>query len=186
MNLRFPCAALCGAMLLAASARAAPPHVHGVAALDVALDGHSLQLSIDSPLDNFVGFEHAPANDKETRAIRAMAQRFSKAQELFAPSPAAGCVVKSVQLGSPVIDAKLLAAPGVAPLPPGASHEEPGHADLDAQIEFRCERPGELRSLEAKILGGVFPRLHGINVQAVTPQRQFGAKLTADSRTIVF
>jgi len=177
--------AFAGAIAFAASAPAAPPHVHGVAALDVALDGGSLQLSLDSPLDNLVGFEHAPANGKETQAIRAMVRRFSRAQELFAPTPAARCALKSVQLSSPVIDAKMLAAEGVAPMAPGDVHEEPGHADLDAQIEFSCQRPSELAGLEARIFA-VFPGLHRIDAQVVTPARQSAATLTAGSRMIAF
>ena len=169
----------------AAGALAAPPHVHGVATLDVVVSADTLQLSLDSPLDNLVGFEHAPADAKQLQAIREMARRFSQPESLFAPSAAARCVVKSVQLSSPVIDPKLLAMDGVTAAPPAASHEEEGHADLDAQIVFRCERPGELKRLEAKMFSA-FPGLRQLDAQIVTPSRQSAATLTAKSNAISF
>lgn len=176
---------LCGLLLLASAARAAPPHVHGVAALDVVLDAGSLALSLDSPLDNLVGFEHAPVNEKETQAIRAMVRRFSRAQELFAPTPAARCALKAVRLSSPVIDAKVFTSEGVSAAAPGESREEAGHADLDASIEFNCQAPSELNGLEAKIFAA-FPGLHRIDAQVVTPARQSAARLTPESRMIAF
>jgi hypothetical protein len=179
---------LCGAMFVAANAGAAPAHVHGIARLDIAIDGEALQLSLESPLANLVGFEHAPSNAQETQAVSAMVLRFSRPEELFAPSPAARCSVKSIQLSSPVIDAKLLAVPGVPAPPPaaaGAPHDEDGHAELEVQIAFRCERPGELKRLEARIFSA-FPAMLQLDVQVVTPSRQSAAKLTAKSNAIAF
>ncbi len=180
--------ALCGAMLVAANAGAAPAHVHGIARLDVAIDGEALQLSLESPLANLVGFEHAPSNAQETQAVSAMVRRFSRPEDLFAPSPAARCSVKSILLSSPVIDAKLLAVPGVPAPPPAAAsvpHEEDGHAELEARIAFRCERPRDLKRLEAKIFGA-FPGMLQLDVQVVTPSRQSAAKLRAKSNAIAF
>lgn len=184
MKLRNVVVLVC-AIWAVASAQAAPPHVHGVAALDVVVDAGSLELSLDSPLDNLVGFEHAPANPREEQAIRAMVRRFSRAEELFAPSPDAYCSLKAVRLSSPVIDAKVFTAEGVSAAAPGESHEEAGHADLDASIEFSCQKPSELKAVEAKIFA-VFPGLHRINAQIVTPARQSAATATADSRVIAF
>ncbi|MFZ3323051.1 MAG: DUF2796 domain-containing protein [Usitatibacter sp.] len=183
MKLRH--AVVFGAAWAVASAQAAPPHVHGIAALDVAFDGKSLQLTLDSPLENLVGFEHAPANAREEQAIRAMVRRFARAEELFAPSSAAHCSLKAVRLSSPVIDAKVFTAEGVSAAAPGESHEEAGHADLDASIEFSCQRPSELKAVEAKIFA-VFPGLHRIDAQIVTPARQSAATATTESRMIAF
>ena len=149
--------ALCGAMLVAANAGAAPAHVHGIARLDVAIDGEALQLSLESPLANLVGFEHAPSNAQETQAVSAMVRRFSRPEDLFAPSPAAASV----------------------------PHEEDGHAELEARIAFRCERPRDLKRLEAKIFGA-FPGMLQLDVQVVTPSRQSAAKLRAKSNAIAF
>lgn len=36
-------------------------HQHGVAILEVAVDGGTLRLRLESPLNNLAGFEHAPS-----------------------------------------------------------------------------------------------------------------------------
>jgi len=50
-------------------AHAAPAHVHGVAKMDLAVDGNKLTLSMEMPLDNLVGFEHLPKTDKQKAAL---------------------------------------------------------------------------------------------------------------------
>ena len=171
--------------LAATGAAAAPPHVHGAAAVDVALDGRRLEIDVDSPLDNLAGFEHAPRSAKEREAIDRMVASFARPEALFAPSTAAACAVKSVQLASPVIDASLLAAHGVTALPAAQSHEEAGHADLDAAIVFDCARPEALERLEVRMFAA-FPRVLRVDAQVVTSERQFAARLTASANAIVF
>ena len=171
--------------LVATGAAAAPPHVHGVAAVDVALDGRRLEIDVDAPLENFVGFEHAPRSGKEREAVERMVATFARPEALFAPSAAAACAVKSVQLASPVIDSSLLVAHGVTALPAAQSHEEAGHADLDAAIVFDCARPESLERLDVRMFAA-FPRVHRVDAQVVTSERQFAARLTASANAIVF
>ena len=64
-------------------------HVHGVASLEVAIDGGTLTLQFETPLANLLGFEHAPRNEKQKQAVRAMADRLREAGAVFTPSPAA-------------------------------------------------------------------------------------------------
>jgi hypothetical protein len=54
-------AALAGAT----PALAASPHEHGVARLDVAVDAGRVSFSLETPLDNLLGFERAPRTDAE-------------------------------------------------------------------------------------------------------------------------
>lgn len=44
-------------------------HEHGVAQLNVALDGKTLELELDSPAMNLVGFEHAASTDADKAAV---------------------------------------------------------------------------------------------------------------------
>jgi hypothetical protein len=181
---------ICATVALGASsaAYAAEAHVHGVARLDVAVEGEGLQLGFESPLDNLVGFERAPRTDREKQAIRAMASRFADAQSLFAPTAAARCTVAGVKLSSPVIDAPLLdvgANQGAAAGGTKAKPDEDGHAELAAEISFRCEKPQELRSLEARVFAP-FPGIHALEVQVAGPRGQAAAKLTPSNRVVTF
>ena len=63
------------ASLFPSVASAEQAHEHGVATLDVAVDGRTLTLQFESPLDNVVGFEHAPRTDKQRAALKNMEEK---------------------------------------------------------------------------------------------------------------
>ena len=66
------CFAIFGWAMSPAMAHEPGPHVHGVASLQVAVDGNTLTLNLESPLDNVLGFEHAPRSEKQKAAVRSM------------------------------------------------------------------------------------------------------------------
>ena len=193
----------CGSSALAQSAGAPkkatagspPAHAHGVAGLQLAADGNLLTLEFSSPLDNLVGFERAPRNDKEKAAVRRMAERLRKAETLFVPTPSARCSPTSIKLESPVLDASLLAVEGnqSPPSDQGARRaqkssgagEESTHASLSGEFVFRCEQPGSLRDLEVKLFDA-FPDLRRLDVQVVGPKGQKAVKLSAGARRVTW
>lgn len=151
---------LCSAVLVLAvgAAWAAKAHQHGAATLSVAVEGNAVELEFESPLENLVGFEHAPRNEKERQAMQAMKQRFAEPQSLFMPSPAAGCRANPARLD----------------LPRAGSGE---HADVHVTLAFECKTPAALRSLEVRLFEA-FPRLQRVKAQVAAPGRQTGAELT--------
>ena len=161
------------ALLLAGfslGAHAGQAHVHGVAALDVAIEGERLTLSFSSPLDNLVGFERAPRTDKEKARVAQALERLRKPEGLFVPSAAARCKSESVNIDAPVLDAAGKAAQGE-------------HASLAAAIEFRCEQPQNLTGLRV-MLFDVFPNVKRIDAQVAGAKKQSSARLTSGSRTL--
>lgn len=153
--------------LLPLSALAAPPHVHSVALLDVAVDGSTLSLHLDSPLDNLVGFEHAAYNPSQQQALDKMVAQLNKPEELFVPTPAAACRAQKPNLVSAVLDP-----------PKSARHHGHVHADMDADFVFHCARPEKLHGLEVRLIF-VFPRTHKVKVQIAGPGGQSSAQLEA-------
>ena len=156
--------------ILPASASAHEPgaHVHGVAKLQVAVDGNTLTLSLESPLDNLLGFEHLPRSEKQKAAVRNMAERLNQAGKIFLPTPAAQCATVSVKLESPVLE---------------HATSGDGHNDLDGDFVFRCERPDALRGLEVRLFEA-FPNLRRLDVQVATPRGQVAARLAPGQRRI--
>jgi hypothetical protein len=145
-------------------------HVHGVAKLDVAVEGDTLTLGLESPLDNLLGFEHMPRTEKQKAAVRAMADTLNKPAALFVPTPAAQCAPATVKLESPVLkEAKKDAGDG--------------HADLDGDFVFRCAHPDALQDIEVKLFGA-FPHLRQVDVQVVSPQGQTAARLTPKQQRV--
>lgn len=182
--------AVCGLFALAAAtpglAHANKPgvHQHGVAKLAVALDGEQLEITLESPLDNLLGFERAPRNDRERKAVRTMAQRFHNG-ELFKPTAAAQCTVSAAEISSDVLDPALLAASGatVAAAAPAAAKAD-GHADLDASLRYRCANPAALKGLDAAPLFQAFPKFRQIDAAVATGSAQRGAKLTRQQTSL--
>lgn len=170
-------------------AHAEKAHVHGVAELNVSVEGSTLRLALESPLDNLLGFERAPKGDQELNRVRRVVTQLRQADQLFVPTPGAGCKLTSVKLESAVIDPVLLGEAPVARTAakaaqrddqPGTGHE---HADLDGKFIFHCAQPAALQGLEVRLFTA-FPGYQQIRAQVVTAKRQSAAKLSPKANTL--
>lgn len=156
-------------------------HVHGVGKLDVALDGQTLSLHLDSPLVNLVGFEHAANSAKDKAAVQAMTKTLRNAGAVFVASPSAECKLSGVKLESAALDPVLLGE--AAATKPAAQADHDGHADLDADFTFRCAHPERLQKIEVRLFD-TFKGFNSIDVQLVTGKRQGAVKLTPAANSI--
>jgi hypothetical protein len=150
--------ALCLALATALPAWAGKAHEHGVARLDVAVDGGTLTIALDTPLDGLLGFERAPRSEAEKRAADQAVATLRAADKLFAIDPAARCTLAAVELES-------------APLKLGAAMpaKDDGHGDLEGTFTFQCQ------AAPAFVDAGLFqafPRLSRIDVQVATAKGQ--------------
>lgn len=158
------------ASLLAAAALCSPGsllaggvHQHGVARADIALDGATLVVMLELPLDDVVGFERAPRTAAERQRAAQALERLGGAQ-VVVPDATAGC-----SAGPPEITAPEL---GLGTGTPGAQ----GHADLKATWLFACSPQARPAWVELRLFDAL-PRLQRIEVRAVTPQGQRRALL---------
>jgi len=157
-------------------------HVHGVGKLDVAVDGQTLSLHLDSPLVNLIGFEHKASSDQDRQSAKDMAKILRNAANVFVINASAGCTVSSVNLASAAIEPSLL---GEAATKATAPADHDGHADLDADFLFQCRTPEQLKSIDVKLFEA-FKGFVSIDVQLVTSKHQAAAKLTPTSSRLLF
>lgn len=151
-------------------------HTHGRLSMDVAVDAQTLTLTIESPLDGFLGFERAPRNDAERQRVSDMVARLNVADQLFLPDPAAACTLSKVTLHSAVLGLGEENKEGVH----GQGHghdDKPGHAkdehaDIDIDIVFNCAQAPQARHVDVKLFEA-FPRIRAIDAQVASPQGQF-------------
>jgi hypothetical protein len=143
-------------------------HVHGVAKLEVAVEGGNLSLRLESPLEGLLGFEHAPRNDQERATVAEMRRKLADAGKLFAPTTAAQCTLKSVQVEVPMLDAKQATA-------------NAEHADLDADFLFNCAQPAKLTGLDVRLFQA-FPKMRRVEAQVVTVKGQKAMRLSSKMR----
>ncbi|MDR1243498.1 MAG: DUF2796 domain-containing protein [Deltaproteobacteria bacterium] len=147
-------------------------HVHGAAAMNLALDGPNVDIELETPLDNVLSFEYTPKTAEEKREVQTMAETLRRAEALFLFPAAAGCELKEVSLESEAISEELLSGKDG-----GDTVNFEGHADLDADFSFVCRNPQAITRIEVALFK-YFPRLNEIEVQMVTPAGQKSAELT--------
>lgn len=158
-------------------------HQHGIAQLDVVLDGDELLIDWHTPAANLLGFEHAPRSAAEHQALRQLRETLQEGATLFALPAAAQCTPHTVQLSSRLFEAADHAQHhddhAQAATAQGAS-EAGEHSDIHAHYRFTCRQPSALDGLA---LDGLFQRFAGLErlqVQLIGPSGQQG--LTLDGR----
>lgn len=150
---------------LALPAFGAPAHEHGVARLDVGVEAARVVLLLDTPLDNLLGFEHAPRSDAERAKASDAVARLRDGGALFRIDPAAGCKLAKVDLVSAALGLGGAAAGGAE-----------GHADLEGQFEFQCTAGSKASFVEVRLFDA-FPGFKRLDLQVATPRGQMKATL---------
>jgi hypothetical protein len=146
-------------------------HEHGVARLNAVLDGSTLELELDSPAMNLVGFEHAASTDADKAKVAAVRKQLEQPLALFALAPAAGCKETDQELESPLFGDK----PAKDEDGDEDGHE---HSDIHAHYNFECTAPDKLAQLDLAPLFKAFPATQKIQLQLIGPSGQQGLEAT--------
>nr|WP_064495016.1 DUF2796 domain-containing protein [Pseudomonas chengduensis] len=145
-------------------------HEHGVASLNAALDGNLLELQLESPAMNLVGFEHAAKSDADKAKVAAAKRELEQPISLFALN-SGDCKATQVELESPLF--------GDADHDHDHDHDHEGeHSDIQAHYRFECAKANELKQLDLAELFKRFPATEKIQVQLIGPNGQQGVELT--------
>ncbi len=73
-------------------------HVHGVASINLAIEGDELQIEFVSPADGIVGFEYEPSTAAERKAVADAIALLRDPDKLFALPASAGCSLHEVEV----------------------------------------------------------------------------------------
>ncbi len=176
-------------------------HVHGVAALNVAIEDRSIAIEWISPAMNLVGFEHAPRTESEHQALHAARQQLEAGDDLFEFPQAAGCrLIRAVVEGDQWQDPPSESTTDPADTPEHGHEHEHGHdhghghehghghahnhqpaddhADVQAMYVFECADMTALQRIDITVFTP-FPATERLNVQWIGPAGQGAATLTA-------
>lgn len=162
-------------------------HEHGVGRLNAALDGQTLELELESPAMNLVGFEHTATSDADKAKVAAARAQLEKPLALFSLPAAAGCKVASQELESPLFGDK----------PDADDHDEDEadkdghehhheHSEIHAHYQFTCTAPGALKTLDLTNLFKTFPATQKVQVQLISASGQQGTEVTAKAASLKF
>lgn len=155
-------------------------HEHGVASLNVALDGQTLEIQLESPAMNLVGFEHAASSTADKAKVATARAQLEQPAILFNLPAAADCTLAEMELHSPLFGD---AAHQHADAEQEHSHE---HADVDADYRFNCNAPEHLSAIDLGVFFQQFPATEKLNAQLIGPSGQQGAELNKGSRRLSF
>ena len=72
------------APVLAQTERDLDSHEHGSALLNVAIDGNTLIIELESPWNNLIGFEHEPRTEEQHELVDNAMEQLNEAESLFA------------------------------------------------------------------------------------------------------
>ena len=157
-------------------------HEHGIAQLNVVLDGQALELELESPAMNLVGFEHAAESAADKAKVVAARNQLQDPQALFGLG-AGDCSLSYTELESPLFEDE----------EHEDEHEEhhdhdkdSEHSEIHAHYQLNCKKPGELQQLNLSELFKRFPATTKIQVQLIGPNGQQGVELTPAKPSLSF
>ncbi len=166
-------------------------HVHGIAALNLALEGEEVHIELDSPAANIVGFEHAPSSEADHAALDKAVAALKDGNRLFRFNADAGCRMEDARVASALLEKEHDEHEGAHS--DDHAHEEEGgqehegevHSDIEAAYHFECTSPGKLTQLTVELFEA-FPGMEELKVQYVIEARQGAAELTARKHVVRF
>jgi Protein of unknown function (DUF2796) len=148
-------------------------HQHGTARMDIAVEAKKITVSLETPLDNLLGFERAPRTEGERRRADEAVTRLRAGDEMFRFDPAGGCKMARVELTSAVLK-----------LGNAAAAPKDGHAELEGEWEFDCADAARARHVDLGLFG--FSQLKRLQVQLALPKAQIKRDLKRpDSRLVL-
>ena len=185
-------------------------HVHGIAALNLALEGDEVHVELDSPAANIVGFEHAPSSKADHAALDRAVAKLKDGNQLFRFNSEAACRMEKAKVTSAMLEDdheahkdehahdKKEAHGHDEHEHEKHGHEEHGHkehaheehegethSDIDVTYHFECAKPGQLTQLTVELFEA-FPGMEEINVQYVIESKQGAAELTPARHVVRF
>ena len=188
-------------------------HVHGIAALNLALEGQEVHVELDSPAANIVGFEHAPASEADHAALDKAVAILKDGDQLLRFNSEAGCRMEKAEVISALLDDEHHENADEHGHEKDEvhghdehehekkdthghdeheheeheheKHEGETHSDIDAAYHFECDRPGKLTQLTVELFEA-FPGMEELNVQYVIESKQGAAELTAANHVVKF
>jgi hypothetical protein len=159
------------------------PHVHGTGELHVVIEANRLTIELHSPLENLLGFEHAPRTDKQRAAVKTMVEKLKESSKLFGVPIEAECISTTPSIDSPFVAQSQVRTTGIdgAGKPPGKSADE--HSDVTAEYEFTCTNTERIDSIQVNLFD-VFPGTKHLKAQVAGPHGQTAKNLSPERRLL--
>ena len=161
-------------------------HEHGVGAMNIAIQGNEVEIELELPADNVVGFEHEARTAAEKKRVQNAAAKLKKAANVVVLPEGAACKLKETEIKSALLE----------------NHEEYGHKDnhddhgksekhddgdehseFAIHYHFECAKTALISILDISLFKH-FPSTYKLRVQYITPNGQGVVQATPKSARI--
>ena len=164
-------------------------HEHGVASLSLAVDNKGLEISLDSPAANLVGFEHQPSTDEQSQQVAKVKAQLENPTSLFDIPAAAECSLTKTELQAALMQVSSDSETAKPEHKQAGDkheheHEEHAHSDIEATWQFTCAKPAELGSLSTKLFAA-FPAIKKLNVEWLNGDKASAVSLEQDAAVLL-
>ncbi|MEM6421930.1 MAG: DUF2796 domain-containing protein [Pseudomonadota bacterium] len=194
---------------IAGEKRALDAHEHGVSLLNIAIEGNTVAMGLESPGADIVGFEHPATTAEDKAAVEAAKATLGDPLALFVTPAAAGCTLVSADVDfiTDQDDDHDHGAEHAHGHDHGhddhaeaeahghdhahdhghdhGEHAEGGHAEFRADYAMTCSDPGSLTSIEFAFFEA-FPNAKEVEVQMIGPNGTAGMEVERDDPVIEF
>ena len=147
---------------LAQETRELESHEHGHVTLQIAVEGSSVEMALEAPGKNIVGFEHAAETDEQRAMVSEAEGQLSDPLALFELPQAAGCETTASEV---------------------ELHIEGTHSAFEAKYALECADPSALTSIGTTLFE-IYPTIEEIEVEYATPAGQGAGELEPGSATL--
>ena len=167
-------------------------HFHGLAQMTMALEGDTIELNLESPAANIVGFEHRAATSRQRQLVNEAKTALESSKQLFSFS-GTSCELTEVDVDvSALLDNETLETKEEKHEKNGHGHhdhsdhgksDEATHSDISAHYRFQCDQGAKLTAISLKLFEH-FPGVETLNAEWITDNNQGSAELTAGANTL--
>ncbi len=185
-------------------------HTHGVVQLDIAQEGSALEVILESPAANFLGWEHAPKSQEDRQQVAALGKQLKMAASVFSVPESAGCRVVSAELDNAFFG-QANASDKHAEQEDEHQHDDhhdnhheedrhkeehheeahhdahehdDDHSEFSVHYRMDCQGADPLGVVNVHLFSH-FPAIETVVVQAVTEHGQKGARLNSSNAQLV-
>jgi hypothetical protein len=148
-------------------------HEHGVARLTLAVDRKRLEIMLESPAANLVGFEHSVATAEEKKKLAEAKAKLARGESLFRINPEAQCSLSNSEVESALFEPNDHEGHDDhrkhGHHDEHADHEEgETHNDIDANWLFTCAAHSALKTVKTRLFASFPGGFENIMVEWIT------------------
>ena len=156
-------------------------HEHGAATLSFAAGVEGLEIMLESPAANIVGFEHAASTDEDKKKLADAKAKLEAGSDLFSINPEAECTLKSAEVVSALLGNAEKAKEEHADHADHDHKDGETHNDMDVTWTFACAKPAELKEVTTKLFAAFPEGFQKVKAEWVTDKGASAQELDKDA-----